>query len=56
LKIEIRPLTPEDELNPKPISSPPKKKPCTRQQMLFMEVGDEEMEVDVTMQKDGNSI
>jgi len=41
-------------LNPKPTHFPPKKKACTYQHVLIMEGG--EMEADVTMQQDDESI
>jgi hypothetical protein len=48
MKVQIEPTTPRDWLSPKLTSSPPKKKPCTHQQIVVMEGGDEDIEVDVT--------
>jgi hypothetical protein len=43
-------------LSLEPTNSPPKKIPYTRQQIMIMEGGDEDMEVDLTMQHDDKSI
>ncbi len=43
-------------MTPQPTSSAPKKKPCTRQGIMVMEGGDEDMEVDVTTQQGDKSI
>jgi hypothetical protein len=45
----IEPSTPQDQLSPKLIISPSKKKSHTHQQVLIMEGGDEEMEVDLLL-------
>jgi hypothetical protein len=52
VKIQTESSTPKDWLNPEPTSSPPKKKPCTYQQIMIMEGGDEDMEIFVTTQQD----
>jgi hypothetical protein len=43
-------------LNPEPTNSPLKKKPRTHQQIMVMEGGDEDMEVDITTHQDDESI
>ncbi len=56
MKIQIELLTPKDQLSPKSTNSPPKKKPRTRQQIMVMEGGDEDMEADVTTHQDDKLI
>ncbi len=56
MKVRTEPSTPNDRLNPEPTSSPPKKKPHTCQQIMVMEGGNENMEADVTMHQDNESI
>jgi hypothetical protein len=48
MKIQIKLLTPKDRLSPEPTSSPLKKKPRTHKQIMVMEGGNEDMEVDFT--------
>ncbi len=43
-------------MSPKPTNSPWKKKPCTHQQIIVMEGGDEDMETNVTTHQDDESI
>jgi hypothetical protein len=43
-------------LNPKPTNSTSRKKFCTCQQIMIMEGGGEDMEVNVTTQHDDESI
>ncbi len=45
-----------DQLNPKPASSPPKKKLHTYHRIVVMEGGDEDMELDVITQWDDKLI
>jgi hypothetical protein len=49
-------LTTKDQLNLEPTSSPPKKKLRIHQQIMIMEGGNKDMEVDVIMQHDDKSI
>jgi len=49
LKVWTESSTPRDSLSPKPTNSPLKKEPYTHQQIMIMEGGDEDMEVDITM-------
>lgn len=49
VKIWTKPSTPKDSLSPKPTNSPLKKKAYTHQQIMIMEGGDEDMEVDIIM-------
>jgi hypothetical protein len=56
MKIQIEPSTPKDQLTQDPTNLASKKKPCTRQQIMVMEGGGEDMEVDVTTQQDDKSI
>jgi hypothetical protein len=37
----------QDRLSPDLTNSPPKKKPCTRQRIVIMEGGDEDMDTNV---------
>jgi hypothetical protein len=48
VKIRIGPSKPKDWLSLEPTGSPPKKKLRTHQQIVVMEGGDEDMEIDVT--------
>jgi hypothetical protein len=56
MKVRIEPSIARDQLSLQPTSSPPKKIPHTRQQIVVMECNDEDMEVDVTTQQDDESI
>ncbi len=56
MKVQTKPSTPRDQLSPEPIGSPPKKKPCTYQQIMVMEGGAKNMEAKITTQQDDELI
>jgi len=51
MKTWTKPSTPKDQLSLEPTNWPPKKKPHTHHQIMIMEGGDEDMEVDITAQQ-----